>query len=322
MNEVLLSNEVIIYLVSETILFALLTLAAIALPALIAKWDYSSFDEGQLRLEKRSYLVMSIIYFVLILKSLLLVYFAYTLDRLALIIPGAMCAAGVIKANGYGNVLLALKIVLLFLSLFWISINRLDLSAREYPWHRIKSWLFAGMFLLFAAEYLLDLLYFTHISTVKPVTCCSVIFGQLDGANMLPFGLDTIRLAGLFYLLFLFIVLMHIGENDIGLLLANIAFLPVAYYGVVYLFGTYVYELPTHKCPFCMLQKEYHYVGYLLWGLLFLSVWSALDYVIMKLFFSEHLPRLKRLSLWLLIFFVTLNSLYILLYYIKTGAFL
>ena len=24
----------------------------------------------------------------------------------------------------------------------------------------------------------------------------------------------------------------------------------------------YIYELPTHACPFCLLQKEYHYIGY------------------------------------------------------------
>jgi hypothetical protein len=26
--------------------------------------------------------------------------------------------------------------------------------------------------------------------------------------------------------------------------------------------SVYVYELPTHHCPFCILQREYHYVGY------------------------------------------------------------
>ena len=27
----------------------------------------------------------------------------------------------------------------------------------------------------------------------------------------------------------------------------------------------FFYELPTHHCPFCILQKEYDYVGYLLY---------------------------------------------------------
>jgi hypothetical protein len=27
----------------------------------------------------------------------------------------------------------------------------------------------------------------------------------------------------------------------------------------------YIYELPSHHCPFCILQKDYRYVGYLLY---------------------------------------------------------
>jgi hypothetical protein len=30
----------------------------------------------------------------------------------------------------------------------------------------------------------------------------------------------------------------------------------------------YFYELPTHHCPFCILQKEYGYAGYALYGTL------------------------------------------------------
>ncbi len=29
--------------------------------------------------------------------------------------------------------------------------------------------------------------------------------------------------------------------------------------------GVYVYELPTHHCPFCLLQREYGYLGYALY---------------------------------------------------------
>jgi hypothetical protein len=57
---------------------------------------------------------MSIVFFVILLKMLLLPYFVYTIDTLSNIVPGAMCGAGVIKANAYGNPLLALKIIILF----------------------------------------------------------------------------------------------------------------------------------------------------------------------------------------------------------------
>ena len=33
--------------------------------------------------------------------------------------------------------------------------------------------------------------------------------------------------------------------------------------------SVYFYELPTHHCPFCLLQKEYGYIGYPLYIILF-----------------------------------------------------
>ena len=38
---------------------------------------------------------------------------------------------------------------------------------------------------------------------------------------------------------------------------------------VVSFFCLYFYELPTHHCPFCLLQKEYGFVGYVLYAALF-----------------------------------------------------
>ena len=33
----------------------------------------------------------------------------------------------------------------------------------------------------------------------------------------------------------------------------------------------YKRQLPTHHCPFCLLQKDYHYIGYPLYISLFLA---------------------------------------------------
>jgi hypothetical protein len=30
----------------------------------------------------------------------------------------------------------------------------------------------------------------------------------------------------------------------------------------------YIYEIPTHHCPFCILKKEYHFIGYPLYAVL------------------------------------------------------
>ncbi len=322
MNEILLNNAVIVYLLSESILYLLLFVASVVTAGLVRKWDFDAFTATQFSLENRSYLVVTIIFFTMILKLLLLPYFVYTIDTLSELVPGAMCGAGVIKANVYGNPLLVLKIVILFLSGLWLSINSLDLKAKNYPYLKFKSWFFLLLFGLFSLEVLLDILYFTHIETVKPVTCCSVIFGQAEGLNPLPLGLDIPKLLLLFYLLFALIVLSFIAEVLPVVIISSLLFIAVSYYSVVYFFGTYIYQLPTHKCPFCMLQDHYYYVGYAVWGLLLLGTFFTIDYAVIRLFFGKKVERLKRFALLLLTLFVLLCSSYVVYYYLKNGVWL
>jgi len=321
-NEILLSNEVIVYLLSETILYFLLFLAFLATLGLLKKWNFNAFTTEQFLLENRSYLVMTIVFFVMFLKIILLPYFVYTIDNLSNLIPGAMCGAGVIKANEYGNALLSLKIVILFLSGLWLSINSIDLKAKDYPYLKFKSWFFIIIFGLLSSEFLLDILYFTNIETTNPVSCCSVIFGQTGGTNGLPFGLDIQKLLILFYLLFILVILTSISNLAIMNIVSSLLFAVISYYSIVYFFGTYIYELPTHLCPFCMLQDHYYYVGYLLWGLLMLGVFLSIDSSLMQSFFKQPSKRLKKTSLLFLSLFVLLCSSYVAIYYLKNGVLL
>ncbi|MFT7823509.1 MAG: hypothetical protein ABXS92_01985 [Sulfurimonas sp.] len=322
MNEILLSSEVIVYLLAEVLLYLLLLVASIVTVNILKKWDFDQFTPSQFALENRTYLVMSIIFFVLLLKVLLLPYFVYTIDTLSLLVPGAMCAAGVIDANEYGNPLLALKIVILFLSGLWLFINHVDLEAKRYPYIRLKSWLYLLVFLFLSAEMVLDVLYFIHIDTVNPVSCCSVIFGISGGSNRIPFGLDTTKLLVLFYLLYL-LLLFTVYSKSFGLRVGiALSFLWSAYYSMVYFFGTYIYELPTHQCPFCMLQKEYYFVGYLLWGLLLLGIFLSVLSAIAQTFFDRVSKEMNRIWVGLLTLFVLICSGYVGVYYFKNGVFL
>jgi hypothetical protein len=318
----LLSSEVIVYLLSETILYLLLFIAFVSTLGLLKRWNFDLFTTEQFALENRSYLIMTIIFFAMLLKVVLLPYFVYTIDNLSNLIPGAMCGAGVIKANEYGNPLLSLKIIILFLSALWLSMNSIDLKEKNYPYLKLKSWFFVLIFFMLSAEYLLDILYFTHIETTNPVSCCSVIFGQTGGVNGLPFGLDIPKLLILFYLLFALLILTTVSELAVMSIITSILFGVIAYYSVVYFFGTYIYELPTHLCPFCMLQDHYFYVGYLLWGLLLLGVFLSIDAAIMQSFFRQPVKKLKRISLLLLSVFVLLCSAYVGVYYFKNGVLL
>jgi len=322
MNPLLLNPQVLVYLLSESLLWVLLAIAAGVSVHILLRWDFESYSEEQYALERRAYLVMTILVMVFALKFLLLPYFAFILDRLSDQVPGAMCAAGVISANDLGLPLLFLKLLILFLMILWMTINHYDLEAKRYPWFRLKSALFLLIFLLVSAELWMDWNYFLRIDLHKVVSCCSALFGQLEGANPLPFGLDIPRLLLLFYLLYA-VAAFSILLRQYGLQIASLGlFVFVAYYAVVYFFGTYIYELPTHKCPFCMLQKEYGYVGYLIWGSLFGGVFLGLSAAICRLALGVRSLRLERVALGLITLFVLLCSLYVGVYYLRNGVLL
>ncbi len=322
MNAILLNNQVMVFLLSEGVLFVLAVLAFLINIGIIKGWNFGNFSQKQFALERRAYLIMTILIFIFVIKLLLILYFVFTIDALSVLVPGAMCAAGVISANDYGLNLLFVKLLILFLLLLWIALNRYDLEAKTYPIFRAKSWLFVLIFLFFVLEGWLDIAYFSHIDTTVTVSCCSTLFGQLEGANPLPFGLDTKWVLILFYTLYAVAMLSLYTRQKITTLLSVALFVFVAYYAVVYFFGTYVYELPTHKCPFCMMKRDYGYVGYLIWGSLFIGTFEALIWSIMALWLKIDRAKERRTALWLLSIFVLICTAYVAVYYVRNGVFL
>lgn len=257
-----------------------------------------------------------------IVYLLLFLFFVSSIDKLAQIVPGAMCGAGIIHANGYGFYLLALKVINLFVLGIWMLVHRLDMQALDYPHMRSKQKLFVLFFILFVMEYWLQILFFSHISLEKPVLCCSAVFGQNDSVSALPLGLDTNSLLVLFYLLFLLNILSAWSKNSVVGFISHALFLWIGYYALTYFFGTYIYELPSHKCPFCMLQKEYFYIGYVLWGVLFLASFFGIVPWILKILIGVDKRSFLRYGAFFSIVFTALCSYFVLRYYFQNGAFL
>jgi len=288
MNSILLSNEVIIFLFAQAILLLLLIFAFFNSISILKNWDYKKTTSLQYKLEKRSYLVILIISFTMIAKLFLMPYFAYSIDTLSNIVPGAMCAAGIISANEYGQTLLSLKVIILFFIGIWLIINSLDLKEKIYPYTRSKFWLFVFIFSLILIETFLDVIYLINISVAEPVSCCSTIFGINSTGSKIPFNLNITMLLIIFYLLYILSIVINIQKNALLNLFVNSLFLYISYYAVTYFFSTYIYELPTHQCPFCMLQHHYHYVGYIIWTSLFLGVFFAIASYALQLLTKKH----------------------------------
>ncbi len=319
--EILLDNSVFITLFSDTLLLILTLIATIGSIQILKNWDFHASTPKQYALEKKSYLITLIITIILIFNILLLPYFAYTLESLSAIVPGAMCAAGVISANAYGNPLLILRIFTLFFVGVWLIINQQDLQETTYPYTKKKFGLFLFIALMIALSYGLEIAYFSHISLDKPVACCSVIFG-FSGTNSLPFSLTIPLLLGIFYLLFLLNTLFIWQQQAYALALSSVAFLYAGYHALIHFFGTYIYQLPTHICPFCMLQGEYYYIGYLLWGLLFIGVFFGLANGMLKPLIGRTFKRFYQLAFYTQLLFIMITAGYVIVYLLKNKVWL
>jgi hypothetical protein len=101
--------------------------------------------------------------------------------------------------------------------------------------------------------------------------------------------------------------------------LANLTFLVVALISLIQFFGTYIYELPTHHCPFCFLQSDYYYIGYLLYSLLFLGSFYGMRVGVLKILGED---RDEKISILLSSIYVVLVTAYPIVYFIKNGVWL
>ena len=313
-----LLNDIVVFIFIEIVLFALMFVSEVSVLKVLKSWDFNASTTFQYSLEKRNYLINTIIYFTVVVKLILFVFFVKTLDELSPLVPGAMCATGVIGANIYGNILLLFKIFILFLLGIWIIINKLDLKSKVFPYIKEKYYLFSFIFVLICLEFCLEILYFMNIPLNVPVFCCSTVF-TLDN---LPFELNSSGLLIIYYSLFIIIVISSLYKNNVISFFVNILFLFTAYYSVTYFFGTYIYELPNHKCPFCMLQKEYFYVGYFIWFFLFLGVFFGISPYIIESITLKRYDYLHKYCIFFTIAFVCLSSYFTVVYFLKNGVFL
>ena len=71
-----------------------------------------------------------------------------------------------------------------------------------------------------------------------------------------------------------------------------------------------------------MLQPEYYYVGYLLWGSLFMGTYIGLSDAVSTLWLGKTDMWSKKMVMALLSIFVLLCTAYVAVYYLRNGVLL
>jgi len=129
----------ILALIGGSSLVLAMTLYAAALGLrVLARWDYDSHAEGQLALERRTYLISTIVNYALGFQILSSLLFIFTLDDIHGLFTGAMCATGSLNANPIGWSALLASLVTLLACGIWVVLNQIDQGSEDYPLVRLK----------------------------------------------------------------------------------------------------------------------------------------------------------------------------------------
>jgi len=317
----ILSTEVLTIFILNAIFLFFGLIAFILSIKIFLNWDINATNQKQYTLEKQSYLTATIIKFIFALKLPLFLFFIFTLDKISNIITGAMCGAGVVDATPYGTYLFILKILNLYIFGFWLILHYIDSKSEVLKYTKLKFGLFIIIFLFFISEIILETLMFTAIDISKMVDCCGVIYSS-NSTSIISniFALSNKILLLIFYGNFLALILFYYLKNKSFYSMFSLLFIVISLISLISFFGTYIYELPTHHCPFCYLQKDYNYIGYLIYILLFVGTFNGI--LVGFVNYTKKVNSTFNSSIIFISLFTLLVSYYPISYYIRNGVWL
>ncbi len=272
---------------------------------ILRRWDLQSGSELQLKLERKTYLVSTLLAYVFGFELLSFFLYIFVADQIHNFFIGAMCAAGSLYVNAYGYPALIVKLVNFLLAGSWLILNYVDNKGYDYPLIRKKYRFFLLLVPLILFEMVLQANFFLRLDPEIITSCCGTLFST--GTNSLPSEvlpflgepatvvfyttvLSTVVCGGYFFI-----------KGRGAYLFAGLSALAFAT-SVVSIFSfisLYIYELPTHHCPFCMLQGEYGFIGYPLYLLLLGGVITGIGVGVLMPFKGIHslsgaLPSIQR----------------------------
>jgi hypothetical protein len=271
---VILRPAVLALLVASALTALLVLGAAWFALAVLRRWDLGSGGEGQLALERRTYLVSTLLGYAFGFQLVCLFLLVHTADALAGELVGAMCAAGTFNANRWGYPAFGLSVLTFILAGLWLVLNAVDNRAEDYPLVRVKYGFLLLLAPLVAGAAATQGAFLLSLRPDVITSCCGTLFSE--GKGTLASGLAALQVAPMRVAFFGSLgATLAAGAWFLKRRRGAVAFaalsgvsFAVGAASLVSFIGVYVYELPTHRCPFCLLQAEYGWVGYPLYATL------------------------------------------------------
>ncbi|MBW6520219.1 MAG: hypothetical protein K0A99_04285 [Desulfoarculaceae bacterium] len=332
------------FLNSWSLALSLLSLVVLILIAIavrtaikvLCSWDPASDSNRQIRLENETWLSSTLVQYAMGFQIMSLILFVLAADYFSQVISGAMCATGSLAANQYGMPTLQLKLLGAFLSGFWIILHAFDISSERYPLLKAKYIALICLLPVLAADVVSQTLYLANLKPDIITSCCAVVFGEggESTGNLLgavPQGALLTIFYGLAALLAIAGYFLRKNPRSSLLWLNGLVwllYLGVSLVAITTIFSSYIYAMPYHHCPFCILKPDYGSIGLLIYGTIlpaaFFGISAALAEVIpVRLGIKEVVHRFQRMAVLissaLLVLFVLVVSYHFVLYRFMGG---
>jgi len=268
----------ILALLGGSLLSVLLLIKASGLGlTILLRWDGTSSSEQQLALEHKTWLISSLLNAGLGFQIVSGVLFLATVEAIHPLFVGAMCATGTLNANLVGWLVLLVKGLLFFAAALWVIFNRLDQRSEDAPLLRPK---YLALLLITPLAFLDLTLQYSFFSGLHPdiiTSCCGSLFSE-QGQSVLSelAALPPVTAMALFFpVIAIYYVLTLCCLRSQNALLRYLLFITVivaffiALAAIISFISLYLYQMPSHHCPFDLLQAHYNYIGYPLYAGLF-----------------------------------------------------
>lgn len=269
-------------------IIVLLLLFKVAVSALIIliKGEKNGYSRFTLSIEKQEMLysaVLRLAFLYFVLSPFLLIAAAFDLGKQ---IPGAMCALGTFNANKYGFSLILIRLTTIFVIVSWLVLYSLDMNNPITPFRNIRRYLIIFTFFWILTDTIIQTLFFNSLNVKIITSCCAVVFD--------PTGTFEDNFAGIFAKfpscnLYFKVSVIYLLAGFFSMSFKNKVF-RILYYLFAPLFflfslfaitscvSPYIYALPYHHCPFCILTGKEALIGIPLMVFLYLAAifgWSA-----------------------------------------------
>lgn len=267
--------------------------------SILRHWNLASGSQRQLALERRTYLVSTIVALVLGVQLIALLLYIFNADRMSTMFVGAMCAVGTLTVNTYAFPALFAQVAVFFSAAVWLAVNHTDIQAPDYPlvrtnmqcrwawrrcsWQRARSSgaTFSGCMPM-SSRRVVSRLFASSARGVSadlaawpPLPAMIAFYSSIGAATLTAAWVAARRRGG--YLLALTSLIAGAGAGVAGI--------------VAFVSGGTLYEQPFHHCPFCLLKSDYGYIGYALYIPLFGATASGLSAGAIQRF--AHVPTLR-----------------------------